>query len=177
MAAQNDQRPPDESNTNAESQQQAPRHRRPFLWISILLAGFFVLMELRSSSGGQEIPYSRFLAYLEQKLLTTIELRGDHIAGFCVTDVAFEKGVTAESLRKSGEAKAGETPPQRSGEPSQIFLIRTAKIQDEDLISRLHEAEVEFGGVIPSTLSRLSPILIPLGIILPIFSNPIGPTS
>ena len=126
-------------------------------------------MELGSASGGQEIPYSRFLSYLEQKRLTTVELRGDHIAGVCVTDEAFEKGVTAESLRKSREAKAGETSPQRSGEPSQIFLIRTAKIQDGDLISRLHEAEVEFGGVIPSTLSRLTPILIPLGIIVLIF--------
>lgn len=76
MAAHNDQRPPDESNTNAESQKKATRHRLPFLWITLLLAGFFVLMELGSSSGGQEIPYSRFLSYLEQKRLTTVELRG-----------------------------------------------------------------------------------------------------
>lgn len=77
--------------------------------------------------------------------------------------------MTAECLRKSGEAKADETSRQRNGEPSQIFLIRTAKVEDEDLISKLHEAEVEFGGVIPFTLSRLTPILIPLGIIVLIF--------
>ena len=167
MPVQDNQKERDESNSKTNTEERAQKSRRPFLWITLLLIGFVVLTEMRSSRDGQEIAYSKFLSYLEQNRLTTVEVRDDHIAGFCVTDEAFKSGVSADSLRNSIDQN--EKPQTASDRPGSLFVFRTAKVEDDDLIKRLQDAGVEFGGVIPSALSRLMPVLLPVAIIILIF--------